>query len=64
MGVGLGLTVLLDVALIPSFGAVGAATASAVAYLATTAALIWFFWRIWRAERPGALDQPGFSNAS
>jgi O-antigen/teichoic acid export membrane protein len=64
MGAGLGVTVILDVALIPSFGAVGAATASAVAYLVTTAALIWFFWRIWRAERPSALDQPGFSNAS
>jgi Na+-driven multidrug efflux pump len=64
MGIGLGATVVLDVVLIPQFGAVGAATASAVAYLATTAALIWFFLRIRRAEQFTALDQPGLSNVS
>jgi len=48
MGVGLGITVVLDVLLIPAFGASGAAAASAVAYTSTSLALIWFFVRICR----------------
>jgi len=51
MGVGLVVTLALDIALIPPFGAVGAAVASAVAYMSTTAVLIWFFWRVRRTER-------------
>jgi len=50
MGLGLAITVVLDIALIPPFGAAGAAVASAVAYVTTTVALIWFFWRIRRSE--------------
>lgn len=45
MGVGLVFTVLLDVLLIPSMGAVGAAIASATAYTATTLALLFFLTR-------------------
>jgi O-antigen/teichoic acid export membrane protein len=48
--VGLVLTVALDFALIPSFGAKGAAVASAVAYLASALALVWLFRR--SAEPP------------
>jgi O-antigen/teichoic acid export membrane protein len=44
MAAGLGATVLLDLLLIPSFGATGAAVASAVAYLTSTLALVYFFW--------------------
>jgi len=44
MAVGLAATVVLDVALIPPFGAVGAAVASAVAYLMVSIALVGFFW--------------------
>jgi O-antigen/teichoic acid export membrane protein len=55
MAVGLVVTVGLDVALIPAFGATGAAVASAAAYTATTLALGWFFLRARRARRP---DRP------
>jgi O-antigen/teichoic acid export membrane protein len=44
MGAGLAATVVLDVLLIPSFGATGAAIASAAAYTSSTLALLWFFW--------------------
>jgi O-antigen/teichoic acid export membrane protein len=50
MGVGLAVTVVLDLLLIPPFGAAGAAAASAAAYTATTLALIWFFWRVCRTD--------------
>jgi O-antigen/teichoic acid export membrane protein len=43
MGVGVLLTVMLDAALIPTAGAIGAAVASSVAYLGSTAVLLWFF---------------------
>src|SRR5581483_9841374 len=46
VGVGLALTVVLDLALIPPFGATGAACASAVAYLGSTVALVWLFRRV------------------
>jgi O-antigen/teichoic acid export membrane protein len=46
MAVGLAVTVVLDVLLIPSHAATGAAIASAVAYTVTGLALIWFFWRL------------------
>jgi O-antigen/teichoic acid export membrane protein len=45
LGAGAALTVLLDILLIPRFGAVGAAVASSAAYLTSTAALGWFFYR-------------------
>ncbi|HEY4569263.1 MAG TPA: polysaccharide biosynthesis C-terminal domain-containing protein [Kribbella sp.] len=40
LGVGLALTVVLDVTLIPQFGALGAAVASTAAYLSTDALLV------------------------
>jgi O-antigen/teichoic acid export membrane protein len=46
MAVGLVLTVVLDVLLIPRFGAMGAAIASAVAYVASTCALVAFYWKV------------------
>ena len=51
MGVGVVVTVVLDILLIPSTGAVGAAVASCAAYLTTTAVLLWFFWSLDRRER-------------
>jgi O-antigen/teichoic acid export membrane protein len=44
-GVGVAVTVLLDLTLIPRFGVSGAAVASALAYLITTAMLLFFFRR-------------------
>jgi O-antigen/teichoic acid export membrane protein len=43
MGVGVVATVILDLLLIPRYGAVGAASASAVAYASSTLALVWLF---------------------
>ena len=56
MGAGLIATVLLDLLLIPPFGAVGAAIASAVAYLSTALALITLFWWIRRSGRSVARE--------
>jgi O-antigen/teichoic acid export membrane protein len=52
IGVGVVLTVIGDVLLIPRYGAVGAAVASCVAYLATDAALFVLF----RLARPARTD--------
>jgi Na+-driven multidrug efflux pump len=52
MGVGLAITVILDVLLIPPFGAAGAAVASAAAYTSTSLALIWFFMSVTRGSQP------------
>jgi O-antigen/teichoic acid export membrane protein len=49
MGAGLIVTVVLDLTLIPRFGATGAAIASAAAYTTTAAALVVFFW--WVANK-------------
>ena len=49
MGVGLAVTVALDLVLIPRYGATGAAGASAIAYLMSTLALAWFYWWVGRA---------------
>lgn len=49
MGVGLAVTVLLDVLLIPSFGSTGAAVASASSYLVSTLALVGCFAVLERA---------------
>jgi O-antigen/teichoic acid export membrane protein len=51
MAIGLGATVTLDVLLIPSFEATGAAIASAVAYATSTIALIWFYRQVTRSTR-------------
>jgi O-antigen/teichoic acid export membrane protein len=53
MGAGLAATVLLDVLLIPSFGATGAAIASAVAYTTSALALVGFFWWLARDGTSG-----------
>jgi O-antigen/teichoic acid export membrane protein len=50
MAVGLAATILLDLLLIPRFGAIGAASASAVAYASSALALIWLFGWV---NRPG-----------
>jgi O-antigen/teichoic acid export membrane protein len=49
-GVGLAMTVVLDLLLIPPFGAVGAAWASTAAYLTTTGMLIAWFYLISRRQ--------------
>ena len=46
MAAGLVVTIVLDLLLIPHFGANGAAVASAVAYATGTVALAYFFWRV------------------
>ena len=51
MGCGVVITVALDVALIPRFGALGAAVASSAAYLVTTAVLIVLARRVMHATR-------------
>ena len=52
LGAGLVITVALDLLLIPSFGATGAAVASAAAYVSSTLALVWLFRRV--STRPPA----------
>ena len=54
MAVGLAATVVLDLLLIPRFGAVGAASASAVAYASSTLALVWLFGWVNRPTRTAA----------
>jgi len=63
MGAGLALTVVLDLALIPPFGATGAALASATAYLTSTLALAWFFWTDERSRAGGAWRTTSLSEA-
>jgi O-antigen/teichoic acid export membrane protein len=55
MAAGLVVTVALDLALISSFGAVGAAIASATAYATASLALLWMFNRVGSADRPPVL---------
>jgi O-antigen/teichoic acid export membrane protein len=57
MGGGLIATLVLDVVLIPRYGAIGAAAASAVAYLLTTATLVWCFWSSDRRARDVVSEQ-------
>jgi O-antigen/teichoic acid export membrane protein len=54
MAVGLVATVVLDLLLIPRFGAVGAASASAVAYASSTLALVCLFGWVNRPARTAA----------
>jgi O-antigen/teichoic acid export membrane protein len=63
MAAGLVVTVVLDLLLIPRFGADGAAVASAVAYATGTLALVGFFWwldpnrtPVWRGRRFSEAD--------
>jgi O-antigen/teichoic acid export membrane protein len=66
MAVGLVGTVALDLLLIPSFEATGAAVASAVAYLAASVALVWFFRRAEHdlGEAPGGGTASGLLRTS
>jgi O-antigen/teichoic acid export membrane protein len=50
LGAGLVVTLVLDVLLIPSHAAVGAAWASAVAYLSTDVLMVAVMWRLTRAR--------------
>lgn len=63
MAVGLAATVMLDLLLIPRFGAIGAAIASAVAYTMSALALIWFFWWLGRSGRTPASDNAVLARA-
>jgi O-antigen/teichoic acid export membrane protein len=63
MGVGLAITVVLDLILIPRYGATGAAAASAVAYVASTLALVWFYWWVGRARPALTLEGSTLSSA-
>jgi O-antigen/teichoic acid export membrane protein len=64
MGAGLAMTLALDVALIPHYGATGAAAASAIAYTTASLTLVAIFWWLARGATPdeGAdqreLDRP------
>jgi O-antigen/teichoic acid export membrane protein len=63
MGAGLVATIVLDLLLIPRFGATGAATASAIAYATSTMMLIWFFSRLERSQRRSTWADAGLSGA-
>jgi O-antigen/teichoic acid export membrane protein len=52
MGMGLVVTVVLDLILIPPFGATGAAWASAAAYVITTGTLVMWFRMLGRKQDP------------
>ncbi len=63
MGAGLAITVVLDLLLIPRFGATGAAVASAAAYVTSTLALIWFYWSIGRGKAAARWKKSRLSSA-
>jgi O-antigen/teichoic acid export membrane protein len=63
MTLGLAVTVMLDVLLIPHFELVGAATASALAYITTTLALVVFYRRLVRAGPVAGWEDAGLSQA-
>jgi O-antigen/teichoic acid export membrane protein len=50
MGAGLAITIVLDLLLIPPFGAAGAAVASSAAYLAVMSVLLILFFRLTRSS--------------
>jgi O-antigen/teichoic acid export membrane protein len=54
LGLGLGITVVLDLLLIPRHGAMGAAVASTAAYLSTDAVLVAVLLRLSARKRPGS----------
>ncbi|MDN3025496.1 polysaccharide biosynthesis C-terminal domain-containing protein [Streptomyces sp. S.PB5] len=51
MGAGVAVTVVLDVLLIPRFGAVGAAVASSASYLVTAVVAVTLTWAVTRSRR-------------
>jgi O-antigen/teichoic acid export membrane protein len=53
MGAGLTVTLVLDLVLIPPYGATGAAIASAAAYITTQFTLLWFFFALRRSRGAG-----------
>jgi len=63
LGAGLAVTVVLDLILIPRFGAVGAASASTVAYATSTLALLFFFRRLGRPEAAPAREVSALDSA-
>jgi O-antigen/teichoic acid export membrane protein len=58
-GGGLVVTVVLDLLLIPPFGAVGAAWASAAAYLSTTGLLVIWFFKLSRERSEAGVPELG-----
>jgi O-antigen/teichoic acid export membrane protein len=52
LGIGLVITVILDLVLIPRFGALGAAAASTAAYLGTDCVLVGLLLRLSGRARP------------
>jgi len=61
-GAGVVVTLVLDVLLIPRFGAVGAAVASSAAYLTTTLSLVLWYRHMTRSQRPPDHPQPVFDD--
>ena len=57
-GMGVTVTIVLDLILIPRLGAVGAAIASSTAYLTTTLALIAWYRHVTRSTSPPTVPQP------
>ena len=57
-GTGLAMTLVLDLMLIPRWGAVGAAIASSVAYLTTTATLLGWYRHASRSPLPPTIPEP------
>ena len=51
MGTGVAVTIVLDIVLIPGYGATGAAIASSAAYIMSTGVLLAFFWSLTRSTR-------------
>ena len=58
MGAGVVVTVVLDVLLIPTFQAVGAAVASSAAYTTTTIVLLLVFWAMTRSREEYPVREP------
>jgi lipopolysaccharide/colanic/teichoic acid biosynthesis glycosyltransferase/O-antigen/teichoic acid export membrane protein len=61
-GAGVVVTLVLDVILIPRYGAVGAAVASTVAYLTTTTTLVAWYRHVTRSVPPRELAKPVFDD--
>jgi O-antigen/teichoic acid export membrane protein len=63
MGAGVVVTVVLDLLLIPRFGAVGAAVASSSAYITSTAVLLLVFWALTRRPERPPVREPALREA-
>jgi lipopolysaccharide/colanic/teichoic acid biosynthesis glycosyltransferase/O-antigen/teichoic acid export membrane protein len=59
MGVGATITVVLDIILIPRYGAMGGAVTSAITYLASTITLTFLASRVARSARPAGAGPAG-----